>query len=74
MESTLKIKTLESLKKISCINSLLTQTAFYYTELKNRNLIFRISLVAAELPFKLMFRLGKSMVVSLPDSTESSMK
>jgi hypothetical protein len=72
METSIGNKTLESLNKIPCINSFMKKTAFQYMGFKNRNLIFRISLATAEFPFKAMIGLGKSLIVSLPDSSETS--
>jgi hypothetical protein len=72
MEKDFKIKTLDSLEKIPCIKSLIKQTVFNYSEFKNRNLMYKVSLATAEFPFKLMFRLGKFIVISIPDSFETS--
>ena len=72
METPIGNKTLETLNNIPCISSFMKKTAFQYMGFKNRNVIFRISLATAEFPLKAIFVLGKSFIVSLPDSSETS--
>ena len=67
-------KTLHSLSKILRINTFVTQTAYLYMNLKNKNNSFRVCFNTAEMPFKAFFVIGKPMVLFIVNPLKPSKK